>query len=50
VADAFAGMSWRDMVPRIVPEAERGNFIGDRMRTAGQRYLKQGRLATPRRQ
>jgi hypothetical protein len=66
VADAFAidrrtirrwkkklvasGMSWHDMVPGTVPEAERGKFIGGRMRTAGQRYLKQGRLATPRRQ
>ncbi|WP_170303017.1 helix-turn-helix domain-containing protein [Reyranella soli] len=47
---AAAGVSWTDMVPAAVPAADQAQFIADRMRAAGQRYLKQGRLATPRRQ
>jgi len=46
---AASGMSWRDMVPDTVSETERDKLISDHMRVAGERYLKQGRLATPRR-
>jgi transposase-like protein len=45
---AMVGLGWQDMLPDAVGEASIARLLEERMREAGQRYLKYGRLATPR--